>query len=246
MADDPAGSDTGIDTSSPEFKKAAEEWLEGQGIKKALDSEREARKEMEKRLSRFEDVDLDEFKELKAEKEKAEQERARAEGDFEKLLEQERQKFNKELQSRDERMKSLQSSLESALIDSAATKAISKYEGDAELLLPHVRSQTKLMEVDGRHQAVVVDDTGEPRLSPEAQTATDYMGIEHLVGSWKENGKFAGAFAGSGASGGGAPASTRSGGSGAPKKISLDEAARMDPSELKSGTASGSLQVVGD
>ena len=239
MAEDEPGGG-GIDTTSPEFKAAAEKWLEDQGIHKALSAEREARKKLEKQ---WDGLDPDEVRQLLKELEEAEKEEAQEQGDHERLLEQERTRFANELKARDDKMAGLQKSLEAALIDSAAAKAISKYEGDAELLLPHVRSATKLMEVNGKHVAVVLDDSGQPRLAPDAKTATDYMGIEHLVGGWREAGKFAGAFAGTGASGGGASASTRAGGSGTPRRVSLDEAARMDPGELKKGIDTGALQV---
>ena len=236
MADDQAP----LDTSSDEFKAAAEEYLKGTGIHKALKAEREAREATEKR---FEGIDPEKVRALMDADRKSEDAKARAAGDFEKLLQQERDKFALELEKRDGFTKGLRSDLEAALIDSAATKAISKFEGDAELLLPHVKASTKLIEVNGKHVAVVLDDAGEPRLAPDAKTATDYMGIEHLVGGWKEAGKFAGAFAGTGASGGGASASTRNGGAGTPKRISLDESVRMPPDELKKGLQSGQLQV---
>lgn len=240
MAD---GDTVALDTGSDEFKAAAEEYLKGTGVHKALESEREARQELEGQVKLFDGIDPEEVKKILAEKARAEQERSRAEGDFEKLLQQERDKFAKELKQREGLTQGLRNDLEGALIDSAATKAITKFEGDAELLLPHVKANTKLIEVNGKHVAVVLDESGEPRLAPDAKTATDYMGIEHLVGGWKEAGKFAGAFAGTGASGGGATASTRSGGAGTPKRISLDESVRMDPSELDKGLKSGAFQV---
>lgn len=240
MADDTGG---GLDTSSPEFRDAAERYMKDTGLHKAMETEREARKKLEGQVKQFEGVDLDEVKSLMEERRKVEEEKARAAGDFEKLLQQERDKFASELAKRDEGANGLKKSLEEALIDSAATKAIAKYEGDAELLLPHVKASTKLVEANGKYVAVVLDEKGEARLAPDAKTATDYMGVEHLIGGWKEQGKFAGAFAGTGASGGGAPASTRNGGTGTPRRISVEDSARMDPAELSKGLRSGSIQV---
>ena len=205
--------------------------------------EREKRKGLEQRLQQFDGVDLTEWNQLRAEKQTAADEKARAAGDFEKLLQQERDKFAKELEIRDGLTSGLRGDLEGALIDSAATKAISKFEGDAELLLPHVKANTKLIEVNGKHIAVVLDDSGEPRLTPDAKTATDYMKIEHLVGGWKDAGRFKGAFAGTGASGGGATASTRNGGAGTQRTIDVSESVRMDPQELAKGLRSGQFQI---
>lgn len=234
-----------LDTSSDAFKNAAEEYMRGSGLHKALEGEREARKKLEGQVKQFDGIDPDEVRKVLADKVKAEEERARAEGDFEKLLVQERDKFAKELATRDEGTKGLRRDLAGALIDSAATKAISKFGGDSELLLPHVQANTRLIEVNGKHVAVVLDEAGEPRLAPDAKTATDYMGVEQLVGGWKEAGKFAGAFAGTGASGGGASASTRNGGAGTPRQISVEDSVRMPPDDLKAGIQSGQLQVVG-
>lgn len=216
----------GIDTSSKEFEEAAEAWLEQQGIKSALDSERDARKKAEQKLRQLDGVDPEEYKRLKADAEKAEEERQRAEGNFEQLLEKERGKMQELIAERDEKIEALTASLESTLIESAAKSAISAHGGDAELLLPHVTRSAKLVERDGRHVAVVVDDKGEPRLAPDAKTAQDYMGIEHLVNGWKADGKYPGAFAGTGASGGGAPPGSGGGGGGggAPRSVSASDA----------------------
>jgi len=204
-----------IDTSSEEFKAALKAHLGEHGIDadslpgyaSALKDEREARKKAEKAAAKFKDVDLDKYSALTAAAEKAEEERQREAGRYDELLEKERTKFKGTVEERDAKITSLTASLERTLIESAAKSAIAQHGGDAELLLPHVTRATKLLEIDGRHAAVVVDERGEPRLAPDAKTATDYMGIDHLVGGWKEAGKYSGAFAGTGASGGGAPPS---------------------------------------
>lgn len=210
-----------IDTSSEEFKAAVKAALdeEAAGLKTALDKERTARKEAEKDAAKYKDVDVEKYEQLVSEAEKAEQERQREAGKFDELLEKERDKFQDALKERDAKVAALTTSLESTLIESAAKSAIAEHGGDAELLLPHVTKTTKLMEIDGRHVAVVVDEKGEPRLAPEAKTATDYMGIEHLVGGWKEGGKYQGAFEGTGASGGGAQNNANRGGGGSTPKV---------------------------
>lgn len=225
-----------IDTTSQEFQDAVKAALETEagGLKSALKKERDARGEMEKQLRQFDGLDPAEIRKLLDEKKKAEDEKAKAAGDFEKLLNQEREKFAKELKSRDDKTAGLQKSLEEALIDAAARKAIGA-DGDADLLLPHVQKVTKLVETNGRYVAVVLDESGEPRLAPDAKTASDYMGIDHLVKGWKDEGKFAGAWFGTGASGGGAAPGKREGGAGARRKISLTEAASMSSEDIRKG-----------
>lgn len=87
----------------------------------------------------------------------------------------------------------------------------------------------KLIERDGKHVAAVVDDSGDPRLAPDAKTAADYMNAEQLVGTWKDEGKFAGAFAGTGASGAGSATSKTVARGGGPKRmITSEEIGRLD------------------
>ena len=234
-----AEGDAVLDVTTEEFKTAAETYMKGTGLHKTMESERDARKALELKMKQFDGIDVDEVKKVMAEKAKAADEKSRAAGDFEKLLKQQGEKFTKELEERDTTNKGLHGDLEEALIDSAAMKAISKFEGDAELLLPHVKAATKLIEVNGKQVAVVVDESGEPRLAPDAKKATDYMSIEHLVGGWKEDGKFAGAFTGTGASGGGASASTRTGGAGTPKQFSTKEVERMSEAEFNKVVEAG-------
>lgn len=229
---------TDFDTSSPEFqeavKAAAKEQIESEhaGLLKAIEAEREARKKAEGKLKDYDQVDVSEYQKLKAQAEKLEEEKARAEGDYEKLLEKEREKWKGMITERDDKIQTLTGSLESTLIESAAKSAISAHGGDAELLLPHVTRAAKLIERDGRHTAVVVDDSGEPRLAPDAKTAQDYMGIESLVAGWKENGKYPGAFAGTGMSGGGGHGSGGgSGGGAAPKRVSASDHAALNKYE---------------
>ena len=110
MADDQAA----LDTASDEFKAAAEEYMKGSGLHKALESERDARKKLEGQVKQFDGIDPDEVKKILADKAKAEQARARAEGDFEKLLTQERDRFDKALEERDATNKGLRGNLEGA------------------------------------------------------------------------------------------------------------------------------------
>ena len=183
------------------------------------------KKDLQQKLDAFKDVDLEEWQKLRKANEAAEAEKARQAGKFDELLELERQKFAATIAEKDKSIERLDGSLHKTLVESAAKTAIAKHEGDVDLLLPHVTASAKLVEQDDQHVAVVIDSKGEPRLAPDAKTATDFMTIEQLIGGWKDEGKFAGAFTGTGASGGGASpggSGGRSGGT-APKTISPEE-----------------------
>lgn len=217
-----------IDLNAPEIQEAIQAAAEKTykervaGLEANRDKALGQLKELQSKLP--EDFDPEEWKKLKAANAEAEEARAREEGRYEELLEKERKRFQKSVEERDAKVASLEASLRKTLIESAAKSAISKHGGDAELLLPHVTNAADLVELNGQHVAVVKDANGEPMLAPEAKTATDYMGIDHLVSGWKEQGRFPGAFVGTGASGGGASANGSGGGAtGTKKTISPDE-----------------------
>jgi len=239
-----------IDVGSEEFQAAVKEAAKTQieqehaGLLKAIDAEREARKAAEKAAKQYDGVDLDEYRKMKADADKLAEEKARAEGDFEKLMQREREKYDGLIKERDAKIETLTGSLQSTLIESAAKSAISAHGGDAELLLPHVTRAAKLIEKDGRHMAVVVDEKGDPRLSPDAKTAQDYMGIDHLVAGWKEGGKYPGAFAGTGMSGGGGTGSGGGSGGGSPRKVSASDTAALRKYEKE--IAAGEVTVAFD
>tara|TARA_R100000152_G_C6780095_1_gene212455 strand:+ start:2303 stop:3106 length:804 start_codon:yes stop_codon:yes gene_type:complete len=98
----------------------------------------------------------------------------------------------------------LRSQLDKHLIEAAAVNALNKHKGNIELLLPHVKSMTRVeQDGSGNFVARVVDQDGHPRISMK-QGSQDPMTIDELVGSLRQSDTFAPAFAGSGATGSGA------------------------------------------
>ena len=114
----------------------------------------------------------------------------------------------------------LKSALETELIDNAVTTALTEANGNAKLLLPHVRTSVKVVEEDGTFRAVVVDSSGNERFS--TTKAGEKMGIGELVGEFKVNETFAGAFAADNGGGGGGGDDGRGGGPNPFKKGSPD------------------------
>lgn len=112
--------------------------------------------------------------------------------------------------------------LQETMINSAATMAIAEAKGSVELLLPIVKSKTRMRQLeDGRFVAEVLDEDGTARLSPTAGS-TAQMTISELVGELRSDEKFARAFDSSGASGSGAEGSELTSSSG--HKISASDA----------------------
>ena len=89
-------------------------------------------------------------------------------------------------------------------MEATAVNALNKHKGNVELLLPHVKSMTRVeQDGNGNFVARVVDQDGHPRISMK-QGSQDPMTIDELVGGMKTSDTFAPAFAGSGATGSGA------------------------------------------
>jgi hypothetical protein len=120
------------------------------------------------------------------------------------------EKHGTEIKTRDERIGGLTSALERQLIDAEATLAITEAKGAPVLLLPHLRSQIKVVEENGEFVAKVVDGTGNPRIGDSAGKP---MTITQLVEEMKASDQFARAFDASSAGGSGASKSNSSPGS---------------------------------
>lgn len=179
----------------------------------ALDAERQARKALEAKLAGYGDLTPEQVKALNEGKAKAEREKDFASGNFEKILAEERAKHAKDLELRDAREKGLRTTVESALIDAEATRAIVEHGGNPALLLPIIKGRTRLETVGDREVAVVIGEKGGPRLKTGAQKADDYMPINEFVAEMKSDKTYAGAFAanlGSGTRGPARPVTTAS------------------------------------
>lgn len=194
----------GIDLNDPTIKAAIEQQAKAMAEK----NERGLRANRDKLLAELKElkqsVDPEEYQRLRDEHEKREEEKARAAGKFDEL----RQKLIK--QHEDEKSALLQEAgtakqrLAEYIRKNEAIRAISKVDGIAELLEPHVlsRLRTELRE-DGTADVVVVDAKGEPRIGEKGEIMT----VDQLLAEMKENDVFAPAFRGSRASGGGATGS---------------------------------------
>lgn len=161
------------------------------------------------RLRKFEEVDLDEYKTLKAERARAEEDKARKEGDWKAMEKQMAERHGKAEQLWQERERSLTSALERHLIDGALTTEIANAKGLPKGLLPILRPQVKMAEVDGEFVVQVVDTKGHPRIADGKATP---MTLKDLVEEARSDEVLARMFEGTGSSGGGASRSTAGGG----------------------------------
>lgn len=174
------------------------------GLKSALDKERKARSDYEKTVRQYQGLGKspEEIAELVKAQEESEKNKLEQKGEWEKLKAQLLDSHKKELSARDEAVQKMKGTLESYLVDAAATEAIAAAKGIPQLLLPHVKSAVKVIEEDGKYQVRVVGPDGSPRMNAKGE----FLGIKDFVSEMRESEVFSRAFDGSGTTGSGTPA----------------------------------------
>lgn len=104
-----------------------------------------------------------------------------------------------------EREAKLMSALSRSQVTGALEAEIAKAGGNAHLLTPVLSSRVKLFEEGGEFTTKVIDpSTGDPMFSRKSGSAMEPMSLEEFVAISREDKNYAGAFAGSGNSGGNA------------------------------------------
>lgn len=90
-------------------------------------------------------------------------------------------KYGEEREKFTLREKQLLKNLEEELVDARATAAISKLEGDVDLLLPHVKRAVQVKEEDGRFVPRVLDDDGKTVRLSKRQGNNNPMDVSEFV-----------------------------------------------------------------
>lgn len=190
------------------------------GLKSAFDKTKDELKGLK---GRYKDIDPEEFQRLREEAQKAQEKRAREEGDFKSLEKQLREHYAKEIEAREGRIGTLSKTLEARLIDAEATAAIAAADGVPKLLLPHMKHRIRTTEVDGEWKVEVLNAEGEPWLK-DGRPAT----MADLVEDFRADAEFGRAFRSSGNGGSGAGVGASSGGSGRKSLKDMTDKEKMD------------------
>ena len=133
----------------------------------------------------------------------------------ESQLKQLEAKFAAEAKGKDDRIGHLTKTLEQSFIHDAARAAITDPEvkGNPDLLLPIVVGALRMEEVEGKFATRVLGEDGKPRISLQRGN-TGPMSVKEYVSLLKKEAKYAPAFEGAGATGGGSGGNSQpSGGS---------------------------------
>lgn len=226
-----------IDTSSDEFKEAAQPLIDAATEAAKAESDKEIKKlvgernKLKEQVRAYGDLDAETARELASKREEIE---AGAK-DVDKRVTQLKADHDKIVQQLKSENASLKEGLDGALIDTAAHAAVAEFKGNAKLLMPLIRDRARVQEVEGKRMAVVLDEEGNPALAPGATKANERMTIKHLVESMSKDESLAGAFAGTGSSGGGAAPGTAGGGTRKPVQLTdLTSLGRLSSEELAS------------
>lgn len=177
------------------------------GLKTSLGTERASRTAAEKKIEKFKDLDPNiDWKALQQENEELKAIDPKKEADklantkFESAKAQLTAAHAKELKARDDRSVLLTRTIEELLVDSVAKSEIAEAKGSIELLLPHIRSQTRVTEADGKFSVEVIGKDGNVRIGGNKGEPMDIKG---LIAEMKASDTFGRAFEGEGTSGSG-------------------------------------------
>ena len=200
------------------------------GLKKALDSERKANREMAQKVKRWEALGKsdEEIAQLLKDHEEAEAKKAAAEGDHAKILKQHQDKWAKEKSDLEAELNAARSSERSAIIGTSIMAALTKAnvtEEGADLLPDRLAGRIKFETRDGKRVVQIMQADGETPLAGSGKdgTATFDDLVKEATSKWPS------LFKGSGRTGSGTPPN---GAGGAGKKTMLrTEFEKLPPAE---------------
>jgi len=126
-------------------------------------------KTLRDKLNNFEGVDADEFRNMKTEAERAEEEKLRKDKDFDQILANQETKLQGVIGEKETALQKLRNELHREKITTVATRALADAKGSAELLMPHM---TARMALDDDNAVVVNGKDGTPMFNGQGQRAS--------------------------------------------------------------------------
>ena len=216
-------------------------------LRSALGKERQSVADLSKRLKTYDGLDPDAARTAlsKVEEIASFDPEQKVQEALEQRQKQLLQKHAQEIENVQKERDVLLSELEQNLITSAATKAIANSKGSVDLLLPHVKNQTRMRRLEtGQYIAEVVDSAGTPRIG-DAQG--NPMTIPQLIEEMKTSEAFMRAFEPSGATGTGATGTTSSAPAVAAPTGSVKKISKTDSEAINAnieGLANGTVILV--
>lgn len=222
---------TALTEDNGKFVFRAELPNEVTGLKSALDTERKTRAELEKQMKQFQGIDPAKAKQMIADAAKAEEDKAKTQGDWDNWKQQMQSQFDQEKTTLTAQITELERDLEAELLTSKATVAITEAKGVPSLLLPHLNA--KIVIEDKKREVRIFDSHGQIRYGKDGKPMT----ITERVAEMEKDPIFGRCFE-SKAIGGTGAQNTTNGGSGQPTMTraqfdALDQFGRMDAIKKK-------------
>lgn len=194
-----------VEQEDGRFKIDADDVEDVKGLKSALEKERKEAKSLRAQAEKFKGVDPEKYAELTAQAEAAERKTLENKGQYDAIVTQLKAKHTEELDKAKADQKALFGEIERRAIEVDAVQAIQKLKGRPnapKLMLPHIKAQARVRQVDGKFVTEVLGEDGQPRIADGTGAP---MTVEQLVAEMRKSDDFSGLFEGDGKSGGGAP-----------------------------------------
>jgi flagellar biosynthesis GTPase FlhF len=195
------------------------------GLKSALDAERKIKRDLEKKVKRWESLGKtdEEIADLLKAQEEAEAKRAKEAGDTEAILKQHQDKWAKDRKALEDELNAARASERNAIIENSVMAALTKASATEEgidLLPDRLASRIKFETEGGKRVIRIMQPDGE---TPMAGSGTD--GLANFDDLVKEAmAKWPSLFKGTGAGGSGTPPKQSAGGTGGKKRSEMSAA----------------------
>jgi hypothetical protein len=155
------------------------------------------------RLSGFDGIDADEYREMKLKLDKINNADMLSRGDYDALVKKLTDNFTEKETGLSGANDALKKQLEDILIEGESLKAITEHGGNAKLLTPVIKNRIKAIDKDGELIVQVLGEDGLQGFTKDNKPLT----ISDLIEGMKADEVYAGAFDASGLSGSGAKGS---------------------------------------
>jgi multidrug efflux pump subunit AcrA (membrane-fusion protein) len=207
------------------------------GLKSALKAERDAKAALEKSLKGFEGIDPAKARELLGQQQKAEEEKAKAQGDWENWKAQMQKQHETEKQALEAKLAQAEQDYEAEFVEAKVTAEIANAKGKARLLKSHVGAKSVV--VDGKREIRIYDDAGNVRYGKDGKPMT----VAERIAEMQRDPEFMVAFEASGAGGSGAQNNTSGGSGGSSKTLTRAQFEQLSPVERQAHFKGGGKVV---
>jgi hypothetical protein len=194
------------------------------GLKSALKAERDAKSALEKSLKGYEGIDATKARELLTQQQKAEEDKAKANGEWENWKAQMQATHEAEKRALEDKLRQAETDYETEFVDAKVTAEIANAKGRPRLLKPWLGAKSVLE--NGQRAIRIYDDKGNLRYGKDGAPMT----VSERLAEMKADPEFMVAFEGSGAGGNGAHNTPNSSNTGA-KTITRTALDQLSPND---------------